>query len=117
MIYFAEVGGDGVTLALVAIVGTVITALFKLLNDNTNALSKVAHSSQLVADETKELRKETRKGNKEAKDRNGHLAELVVKQSEATQAIADQAVKQITRSVQKVDTQTVEHQTVKDKVK
>lgn len=58
----------GVTLALIAIVGTVITALFKLLNDNTKALTKVAHSSQLVA-------QATNKSAKEAKDRNGHLGE------------------------------------------
>lgn len=57
-----------VTLALIAIVGTVITALFKLLNDNTKALTKVAVSSEKVA-------VATAKSAKEAKQRNGHLGE------------------------------------------
>ena len=56
------------TLALIAIVGTVITALFKLLNDNSKALVKVAESSEKVA-------QATTKAAKEAKDRNGHLGE------------------------------------------
>lgn len=51
----------GTTLALVAIVGSVITALFKLLNDNSKALIRVAEA--------------TEQGAQEAKERNGHLGE------------------------------------------
>ena len=88
MYHLAQTTSDPTTLALIAIVGTVITALFKLLNDNTKALTKVAHSSDLVA-------KATTKSAKEAKDRNGHLGEQnvqiaqIAKQTlEATQKVA-----------------------------
>lgn len=50
-----------VILALVGIVGAVITALFKLLADNTKALNALVD--------------ETKTGNVEAKQRNGHLGE------------------------------------------
>lgn len=69
-----------VTLALIAVVSAVITALFKLLNDNTKALGKLVQ--------------ETAKGNEEAKQRNGHLgdqslhlAKLVKSQNEDVKAI------------------------------
>lgn len=84
-----------ITLALIAIVGTVITALFKLLNDNTKALQA------LVA--------ETKDGNDKAEARNGHLGNQNVE-------IANIA-KDISRKLDQIDTQqvnkqTVEHQTV-----
>ncbi len=53
--------GDPTSVALVAIVGAVITALISLLKDNTRA--------------TNALVEETRTGNREAKERNGHLGE------------------------------------------
>jgi len=59
---------SAIILALVAIVGTVITALFKLLNDNTKALIN--------------LDKTTATGNREAKERNGHLGEQSIKLGE-----------------------------------
>jgi uncharacterized protein YxeA len=54
-----------VTIALVGIVGGVITSLFALLRQNTKALNA------LVA--------ETRDGNEKAEVRNGHLGEQSVK--------------------------------------
>ncbi len=75
-----------VTLALVAIVSAVITALFKLLNDNTKALGKLVD--------------ETAKGNNEAKERNGHLgdqsihlAQLVKSQNKDVASIKDSNAK------------------------
>jgi len=59
---------DAVTLALIAIIAAVIPALFKLLNDNTKAVNKMAESNGLIANATI-------KGNNEAKQRNGHLGE------------------------------------------
>lgn len=61
-----------VSLALVAIVGTVITALFKLLNDNTKALNKIVDASNRVGEATE-------KAADEAKERNGHLGEQSLK--------------------------------------
>lgn len=72
---------NAVALAVVGLLGTVFAALFKLLNDNTKALNKVASSSEQVA-------KETAKGNREAKQRNGHLGEQNV---QITRLIADQS--------------------------
>jgi hypothetical protein len=66
---------SSITLALIAIVGTVITGLFKLLNDNTKALGKLVKSSEKVAEATQ-------KSAKEAKQRNGHLGEQNVKIAE-----------------------------------
>jgi hypothetical protein len=76
---------NAVTLALVAIVGTVITGMFKLLNNNTkaqnataNALLEVASSNKKIADEATLSRKVQEKGFGEAKQRNGHLAEIQI---------------------------------------
>ena len=91
---------SAVALALIAILGTVVTALFKLLNANTKA----------TADNTlalKDIATETAKGAREAKQRNGHLAELTIQsKTETLSAIA--FIKQ-----QHVDHQTVDHQTIK----
>ncbi len=65
-------GGDATTLALIGVVGAVITGMFKLLADNTRALNKVAKSSEKVA-------AATTKSAKEAKQRNGHLGEQNIK--------------------------------------
>ncbi len=128
---FAEASSDSsVNLALVAIVGSVITALFKLLNDNTKALKKVATSSDKVA-------QATTKAAKEAKQRNGHLGEQSIKIvelithrnndiskiKESNKKIADTLGKSALIAeedreallTQVVKEQKVEHQTVKTK--
>lgn len=137
---FAEtVTNDPIILALIGIVATVITGLFKLLNDNTKALTKVAKSSEKVA-------METAKGSREAKQRNGHLgdqnlklAELVsaqgkdiaaIKQSSQGNYMANAQVAkilsnsaiiaaedrdQLLGNTQIIKEQKVEHQTVKHK--
>lgn len=92
-----------VTLALIGIVGTVITALFKLLQANTQAQVKTAETNALIAEETKLSRQEAElgrkaqeKGFREAKQRNGHLGEqshmiatLITKQNEDVRATRD----------------------------
>ena len=61
-----------VALAAIAMIGTilglVVTPLFNLLNKNTKALENMVISTEKVA-------KETAKGSREAKKRNGHLGE------------------------------------------
>lgn len=132
MIFADVVNGDPVNLALVAIVGTVITGLFKLLNDNTKALYKLVHSSEKVAEATQ-------RAAREAKQRNGHLGDQTIKigeqnvqivkllqtQNKDVSTIATTLSKSaliaaedrdiLTASTQHVDNQTVEHQTVKGK--
>ena len=61
-----------VTLALIGIVGAVITTLFKQLNNTTKALNKNTQAHLTVA-------KEIKRGNSEAKERNGHLGEQTEK--------------------------------------
>jgi RNA binding exosome subunit len=126
MIFAEAVSGDAVNLALVAIVGSVITALFKLLDANTKAIGKLVHSSDKVA-------KATTKSAKEAKQRNGHLgdqskmiAKLITEQNqdvkelkESNNKIATTLSKSaliaaedrdiLTATPQHVDTQNVEH--------
>lgn len=99
-------------LALIAILGSTMVALFKLLNQNTKALDKmttamtnVAHSNKRIADESKQ--------------RNGHLAELITEQGKQSVQIADMAVNKVIEGVQNVKTQNVinqkvEQSTVKD---
>lgn len=88
-----------VTLALIAILGTVIATLFKLLANNTKALNKSTEVHKQVALEIK-------KGNKEAKERNGHLAEMVKDSKKATL----EAIKNLNH--QEVHEQHVTHQVV-----
>lgn len=104
---------EATVLALVAIVGSVITALFKLLNDNTKAQNATAGAM-------KSLVEETRKGNEEAAERNGHLGEQNI---QITELIATHTTKTIeaidgikSQHVdQHVDTQVVDSQVIKTK--
>lgn len=100
---------NATSLALVAIVGSVITALFKLLRDNTKALERVALAGERTASE--------------AEARNGHLAEISVNSHKQTlavlktipitmQNIADKQASAIINAV-KIDKQIVNEQTVK----
>lgn len=99
---------DATTLALVSIVGAVITALFKLLNDNTKATNNMATSHDKVAEAIVQ-------GNLEAKERNGHLGDQSLKiigmmaesRKDTLQAINDLKVQHVDKQI--VQEQTVEH--------
>lgn len=54
----------------------------------------------------------TNRGADEAKERNGHLAELIIQSTENTRAIAETATNSVIDAVQHVELQKVEHQTV-----
>lgn len=103
-----------VPLAAIGLVGTilafVVTPLFSLLKANNKALDNLVKSSENVANATTKghemTTKELRKGNDEAKKRNGHLAELVIQTGDNT-VEALKSVKQ-----QKVQEQKVEHQVI-----
>lgn len=104
-----------VPLAAIGLVGTilafVVTPLFSLLKANNKALDNLAKSSENVAKATAKghemTTKELRKGNDEAKQRNGHLAELVIQTGDNTV----EALKSVKE--QKIQEQKVEHQIVK----
>lgn len=100
---------DAIALALITIVGGVITTLFKQLNNTTKALNRNTKAHLTVA-------KEIKKGNKEAKERNGHLGEMATQQAKFTKDSTDQILKAVSSiPSQNVQEQKVEHQTVKSK--
>lgn len=76
----------------------------------SKAIKDMAGATGRVADATKQTAEE-------AKQRNGHLAELIVQNSENTAVLAKQAVKQITAKIesQTIKDQNVIHQHVKFK--
>ena len=84
---------EAVALAAIALAGTMVAGLFKLLNSLTKTMEKVASSSKDVAIAT-------RKSASEAKARNGHLgdqniklAELLSSQNRDVVAIKDSTAK------------------------
>lgn len=85
-----------------AILTTVVVPLMALLRAQTKATDKNTEAHMAVAQEIK-------KGNKEAKDRNGHLAELIIDSKGSTL----DAIQNL--PAQHVDTQTVDTQVVKGK--
>jgi mannitol-specific phosphotransferase system IIBC component len=77
--------------------------LSKAIKDMAGATGRVADASQRAADE--------------AKERNGHLAELVMQSKKDGERIANSAVSEIIDHIdkQQIKEQTVEHQHVKSK--
>jgi len=63
-----------------------------------------------MADSNREIAQETKKGNKEAKERNGHLAELTIQSKNETL----EALKTIKN--QHVENQVVHNETVENKI-
>lgn len=94
---------NAVALAAIGLVGTilaiVVKPLFSLLKANTKATSANTTALQSIA-------KETKQGNKEAKERNGHLAELVMDSRKAT-------IEAINVKEQNVEHMHIEHEVIK----
>lgn len=107
-----------VSLAALALASTVVAGLFKLLNSLTRSLDANTKSNKEIARKTERVAEATEKGNKEAKERNGHLAELVLQatqqNSDNLKVVAETATNKILKAVQTVDVQRVEHQIVKE---
>jgi len=105
--------GGEVALAAIGLVGTilalVVTPLFKLLNANT----KAQHSTTTALNA---LVNETAKGNQEAAQRNGHLAELQIEQAKLTEKMTKQAVDQVKQAigVQNVQQMNVKSATIQE---
>lgn len=75
---------------------------------------KLAEAIHLMAINSNKVAAATDRSANEAKERNGHLAELIVQQGENTRVLADKATKTVIEAVQHVNQQKVEHQIVKD---
>lgn len=101
---------SAVALAAIGLASTTIVGLFKLLNKLSKSLDALTKSNEKIA-------KATEKGSQEAKQRNGHLAELVVKSTETLQTVADNSTEKVIDAVQNIKEQKVEHQTVEKQVK
>ncbi len=76
---------NAIIMALVVIVGSVITGMFKLLNSNTKAQNRMVDAQNRMTDAQKDLVRAHNKGNKEAEKRNGHIAEMVIDNRKAIQ--------------------------------
>lgn len=120
----ASVVSDQVTIALIGMIGAIIAGFFKMIdsqNKNQRELSKAVETLSKSSDKQtaalKEVAKETRQGNLEAKERNGHLGEQNIQITELitkhTAVMTDQFSKvQSSLDKQVVKEQKVEHQTV-----
>lgn len=82
---------NSIPLATIALSGTICTGFFALLGKLSKSMDRLTDSNTRIADE--------------AKQRNGHLAELVIK---TTQDIKDSMDKPV--NVQTVETQVVKEQ-------
>ncbi len=105
---------NAVALAALALTGTLAAGFFKLLNKLSKSIDENTKSNKQIASKTEMVAKATTTGNKEAKQRNGHLAELVIQQGESIKAVADLATEKIIEAVQHVEKQSVEHQIIKE---
>lgn len=92
--------GTEVVLALITFMTVTVGGFFKLFADQNKTHTKLGSSLDRLAQAHEA-------GNKEAEERNGHLAELVIKTAERTEKTLK------TLKKQQVKEQTVEHQTVK----
>lgn len=103
-----------IVLALIGLVGAICTGFFKLVNDQNkvhekiaNGLGKLTDSGENQASAMRAIADETKQGNREAKERNGHLAELQLQQ-------ADKIIRHVGNvKMQHVGKQVVDEQEVK----
>lgn len=101
-----------VALAAIGLVGSilafVVKPLFRLLDENTVA-QKEGNKVQLqLVQSHQEVANAIKQGNKEAKDRNGHLADLVIESKNQVVELADRNLK----AYQEVEHQYVHQQDI-----
>lgn len=78
-----------VALASIALAGALATGFFALVSRQDKTHQRIADSLEKVAQSNKEIAKATEKGSKEAKERNGHLAEITIQQADKIVALID----------------------------
>lgn len=108
-----NVDGANVAIAAIGLAGTICAGFFALVGKQikateklSNSMDKMAESNGKIAEKMGEVAKETKQGNVEAKERNGHLAELAIENTKHLMS----AVQNIGQ--QKVGEQNVAHQTI-----
>jgi hypothetical protein len=123
--YFAVIDGN-----LVPILGAFVTmlvgfyALAKLMlgqavkdrdadrNERlrlADAIEKMAENSGKNAENMGKLAEYTKEGNAQSEVRNGHLGELILKQGEQMQTIAEKSTERVVTAVQTIHSQHIEH--------
>lgn len=111
---------DQVTLALIGMIGAIIAGFFKMIdsqNKNQKELTKAVNILSVNSDkQTKAslaIAKETKQGNIEAKERNGHLGEQNVQITELIAAHTEKTIEAIDNlKTQHIDTQLVDKQVI-----
>lgn len=102
--------GNEVVLAFLAFMGAITTGFFKLISDQNRTHARLSESLDANTKSNQEIAIQTKRAADEAKDRNGHLAELTL---DSKKQIIDAVT---TINTQHVVRQTVEHETVANKV-
>lgn len=119
---------DGnVAIAAITLAGSIAAGFFTLVNKQNKTHEKIAKAVENLASQSgkvvtsnEEIAKATNRSADEAKERNGHIAELIVGQGEMIQEVAKNTTEAIIKGVseideQKVHNQTVEHSTVNER--
>lgn len=79
------------------------------------AISKMAASSERVADTNKQIADSVDRQASESAQRNGHLGELILEQGNLSKKLNEDAVKKIIKSFQHIGVQEVDQQNVHTK--
>lgn len=113
-----------IALALIALIGTLAGGFFKLFQDQNKTHSKIAdglktltESGNKQAAATKEVAEATKRGNREAAERNGHLGEQNVQITELIRTTRSDVIDHLDNiKEQHVDKQIVDTQEVKTEI-
>lgn len=110
---------DQVVLAILGVFGTIVAGFFKLYKDQqrvhekiATGMDKVANASEKQAKGMDKLAKATERAADEAKERNGHLADMQIQQADRIIDRVEHVQKQHVETLE-VENEVVENQTVK----
>jgi len=103
-----------VVLAFLAIAKIMLGQATRDRDADRKGRKELSQAIALMAKNSNRVAEATVRSADEAKQRNGHLAELVMQSNENTRVLAEKATKDIIAAVgmQHIDVQKVEHQTV-----
>lgn len=100
---------ESAIIAIVTAIAGVIAGFFKLIDNQNKLHEKLSSSIDDMAEASRAVAEATKQGASEAKERNGHLAEITVQQGDRIEKLV------MNVREQHVEHQHVEHETVKDK--
>lgn len=107
----------GMLLGFYGIARAMLSQAAKDRTDDRNERRELSKAIKDMAGATGRVADATKQAGDEAKQRNGHLAELILQSKKDGEDIANSAIATITGHIDKqsVKTQTIEHQHVKNK--